>query len=301
METRSHTVLVGVVLALLLGALLFFILWLGRLGATNETEYQIVFQRSVQGLVDGSPVTLSGAPAGHVTSIATDPQNPYVVRVMVSLREDIGAIPGLTADLASNSFTGAAQIDLEIAEPGARRNMVVDAAGIPTIPAVEAGEGLLAGTPGDMVGNLSRTVQRLNDLLTDKTSEEIAERLERTNVRSAELAAAARTSDSFERVPIMVADFRQSAERAGEQARRLNETLGRTGRPKSAEIRTAIRDADRAIAQFDARTEGARTTLRGLTPAAARATQQVRALRGDLAPITESIRNVEQNGLIGGN
>lgn len=119
METRSNKFLVLVVTGFLLGTLLIFTLWLFDARDGDGNPYMIRFTGSVAGLEKGSPVTFSGVPAGHVTSIRFDKDDPSAVLVTVSLDPRIPIVAGVKASIARSALAGTANISLDGATSGA--------------------------------------------------------------------------------------------------------------------------------------------------------------------------------------
>src|SRR3546814_14502021 len=92
METRANYIMVGCFVLLLAFGLLGFVLWLAQFQFEEEyARYDIVFESSVTGLNEGSPVRYRGARVGEVLSVDLDPDRPTAIRVTL---EEIGRAPG---------------------------------------------------------------------------------------------------------------------------------------------------------------------------------------------------------------
>ncbi len=122
METRANHVWVGAVTLLLLAALAAFIIWLARLNAGDQKEYDIFFKQSVDGLAKGSAVTFSGVPVGQVTEIELWPTDPEFVRVRITLNKTVPILHRHARRRSRRSFTGVSKIQLD----GARRRCAAD-------------------------------------------------------------------------------------------------------------------------------------------------------------------------------
>ena len=146
METQSNKFLVLAVTSLLLGTLLVFTLWLFDARNEDGNPYLIRFTGSVAGLEKGSPVTFSGVPAGHVTSIRFDKDDPSAVLVTVSLDPRIPIVAGVKASIARSALAGTANISLDGATSGAPPIVAASDTELPVIPAKEGG---LLGGGGD--------------------------------------------------------------------------------------------------------------------------------------------------------
>ena len=72
METRANYILVGSFVLLLIAGLLAFVLWFARLQLDAEvSRFDILFEGTVTGLSEGSPVRYSGVRVGEVSSISS--------------------------------------------------------------------------------------------------------------------------------------------------------------------------------------------------------------------------------------
>ena len=175
METRSNHVLVGAVVLILLAMLALFIVWLARLGAGAEKEYDIFFQQSVDGLTKGAQVTYSGVPSGQVKQIQLWKPDPNLVRVRISVDPDTPILQGTFAS-AQCSFTGTCTVMLD----GAKKNTAPITCpadgepgpgcryGVPEIPPKPGGIGALLASAPQLLENVSNLTAKLTDLLSDK-------------------------------------------------------------------------------------------------------------------------------------
>ena len=101
METRANHIWVGTVTLALLAVLAAFIIWIARLGQTNQQEYDVFFKQSVDGLSKGSAVSFSGVPVGQVKTIELWKKDPSFVRVRISLN----AVPRSRSSEKRRPFT----------------------------------------------------------------------------------------------------------------------------------------------------------------------------------------------------
>src|SRR3546814_2638570 len=88
METRANYIMVGCFVLLLAFGLLGFVLWLAQFQFEEEyARYDIVFESSVTGLNEGSPVRYRGVRVGEVLSVDLDPDRPTAIRVTLEVQE----------------------------------------------------------------------------------------------------------------------------------------------------------------------------------------------------------------------
>ena len=113
METRSNHVLVGtIVLALLVGVLLFTV-WLAGLSAKTNNCFDIYFSQGVGGLSKGTQVNYAGVPVGEVEKISLLPNRPEFVWVRVEVDSEAPILQGTTAQIKGVGFTGVSEISLD--------------------------------------------------------------------------------------------------------------------------------------------------------------------------------------------
>src|SRR3546814_2605262 len=94
--------MVGCFVLLLAFGLLGFVLWLAQFQFEEEyARYDIVFESSVTGLNEGSPVRYRGVRVGEALSVDLDPARPPPFRVTLEVqqRTPFHAVSGATLDL----------------------------------------------------------------------------------------------------------------------------------------------------------------------------------------------------------
>ena len=158
METRAaYAVVGGFVLALIAG-LVVAALWLAHAQfAQGNTRYEIYFASVSTGLVEGSPVRISGVQVGRVVGVALDPQNGGRVRVTVEVGSDAPVRSDSVASIEITGITGNAAVEIS---PGS-----------PAAPALQVSEGqrypIIWSRDSEIlkvVANLPELLARLTDL-----------------------------------------------------------------------------------------------------------------------------------------
>jgi len=86
--TRSNRLLVFLVVGTLLATLAVFAFWLMTAKSPDGRDFVIRFSDDVRGLKSGASVTYAEVPAGVVTDVRLDLQDPSVVLVTVRLESD---------------------------------------------------------------------------------------------------------------------------------------------------------------------------------------------------------------------
>jgi phospholipid/cholesterol/gamma-HCH transport system substrate-binding protein len=300
METRSNHVLVGgVVLALLIGTLLF-IVWLARLNNTDSKCFDIYFP-AVGGLNKGSTVSFSGVPVGQIERISLLPQRPEFVWVRIQVAAETPVLQGTTAQIKSVSLAGANEIQLDGAVKGSRPITQIGPQGCPVIPASSGGLGALLNSAPELLNRIQRLTERLTELLSDENQNAISDILE--NVEATTRVLRQRAPDLAD----AIGDARIAARNAGIAAQnvaRLADSTDRLvqeeGRPAAQDLRRAIAGVERATSNLDAMIADARPGVQNFTkstlPEANRLVRDLRELSQSLQGFSERL---EQGGIGG--
>jgi phospholipid/cholesterol/gamma-HCH transport system substrate-binding protein len=304
METRSNHVLVGsVVLALLVG-LLLFIVWLAGLSSTQKQCFDVYFQQGVGGLNKGSQVTFSGVPVGQITQISLLPDRPEFVWVRIEVNSDTPVLQGTSAEIKTVGFTAPPEIQLDGAVRGARPLTQPGPQGCPVIPSKSGGLGALLASAPELIDRIQRLTERMTELLNDKNQNAISDILE--NVKN--------TTDVLEeRAPEIadaIAEARIAARNAGIAAQRFsvladstNRLVTEQGQPAVEDLRKAIGSVERASANLDAAIADARPGIQNFSkqtlPEANRLVKDLRELSESLKTFSDRLNNDGVMGTLG--
>ncbi|HEX6141866.1 MAG TPA: MlaD family protein [Geminicoccaceae bacterium] len=113
MEIRASYLLVGTVVLALLAGLAAFSVWLVKADVNRAFDvYEIVFEGSVAGLQEGSPVRYRGIPVGRVGRIRIDPEDVQRVLATVELEPGTPVKEDTEAVLELQGITGIAYVEL---------------------------------------------------------------------------------------------------------------------------------------------------------------------------------------------
>lgn len=120
METRANYIMVGGFVLLLAFGLLGFVLWLAKFQFEQEFKrYDIVFETSVTGLHEGSPVRYRGVRVGEVLSVDLDPDRPTAIRVTLEVQNRTPVRADSVATLELEGLTGGRYVLLSGGSPSA--------------------------------------------------------------------------------------------------------------------------------------------------------------------------------------
>lgn len=310
METRSNHVLVGAVVLMLLALVVLFTVWLARIGTGETHEYDIFFKQAVDGLNPGSAVTFSGVPSGQVKEIAFWPQDPQLVRVRITVKEDVPILEGTTASI-QGSFTGPSNIQLDGAVKGAPpidcphdNPQASCPLGVPVIPTKPGGLGALLNSAPKLLERLSTLTERLTELLDDKNQASITGILANTNRLTKALAdRAPDIAATLAETRVTIQKAGDAAEKIGDLAKTTNGILADDIRPTVANLNRAIGAAQHSMETLDATLGDARPGLQSFSrktvPEVGQLVQDLREMATSLSAVAEKLNHDGASGILG--
>lgn len=188
METKANYVIIGAFTFAVAVAAVLFGLFAARFATDRAWDhYEILFNESVIGLSDGSPVLYNGVSVGRVTEIDLNPEDVRQVLVTVEIDADVPIYTDTVATIRLTGLTGTAAIQLSggtpdtslLSEANAGRLPRIDAVASPLTRLLESSEGIVV-TANDVMNRLSR-------LLSDDNVARVGETLAAVERFSAEL------------------------------------------------------------------------------------------------------------------
>lgn len=304
METRANHIWVGTITLALLAVLAAFIIWIARLGQTNQQEYDVFFKQSVDGLSKGSAVSFSGVPVGQVKTIELWKKDPSFVRVRISLNDDVPVLLGTTATIQSG-FTGVSNIQLEGAVRGAPPLTEAGPEGVPVIPTKRGGLGELLNTAPVLLERLATLTERMTTVFSDKNQQSIENILTNTDRLTGQLA---NSSPEVQRTMVELQKTlleAQVALKSFEQiAANTDATLNGEGKQMLQQFRTSLKSIEKTSDTLNATLADARPAARQLNettlPQAEAAIRDLRATTRALRDLTEKVNDQGAAALLGG-
>ena len=304
METRANHIWVGTVTLALLAVLAAFIIWIARLGQTNQQEYDVFFKQSVDGLSKGSAVSFSGVPVGQVKTIELWKKDPSFVRVRISLNDDVPVLLGSAATIQSG-FTGVSNIQLEGAVRGAPPLTEAGPEGVPVIPTKRGGLGELLNTAPVLLERLATLTERMTTVFSDKNQQSIENILTNTDRLTGQLA---NSSPEVQRTMVELQKTlleAQVALKSFEQiAANTDATLNGEGKQMLQQFRTSLKSIEKTSDTLNATLADARPAARQLNettlPQAEAAIRDLRATTRALRDLTEKVNDQGAAALLGG-
>lgn len=291
METRANHVWVGVITLALLAALAAFIIWIGRLNAIEQNEYDVFFKQSVDGLARGSEVTFAGVPAGQVKRIELWRTNPEFVRVRIAIDSSVPILIGTTATV-QGSFTGVSKIQLEGAVRDAPSITEIGPEGVPVIPTKPGGLGEILSNAPLLLERLATLTERMTMLLSDKNQASLAGILENTNKITKDVAEATPLLDDT------MEDLRATLGQANKSLAAFEQLMSSTDKLLVEEGSSLATELRKTLVSVNGTTAALEKTLINAQPAAAQLSTSTlpaaEATLRDLQAASRTLRNVTE-------
>ncbi|MFS2112345.1 MlaD family protein [Sphingomonas sp. Sphisp140] len=310
METRSNHVLVGAVVLILLAVLALFIVWLARLSGGNEREYDIFFRQAVDGLNPGSAVAFSGVPSGQVKAIEFWKPDPQLVRVRITVKDEVPILEGTTATIQS-SFTGPSTVQLEGAVKGAppircprQHPEAACPLGVPVIPTKPGGLGAIFSSAPKLLERLTTLTERLTELISDKNQTSIAGILANTNRLTDALAdRGPEIAATLAETRIAIQKFGVATEQIGQLAATTNGVVAEDVKPTIANLNKTIASAKKSMETLDAMLGDARPGVQAFSkktvPEIGQLIQDLRQMAQSLSSVADKIDQGGASSLVG--
>ncbi|HMD75126.1 MAG TPA: MlaD family protein [Steroidobacteraceae bacterium] len=226
MDRDANYVAVGAFVLLVIAMAVAFVFWY-----TNQAEkrsyqrYEIYFQGSVSGLVNGAPVRYLGVNVGTVKRMSVDVGHRDRDRVLVIA--DIDARTPLDnrtlASLNLQGVTGLLYIDLQQDPNAAIAGPLAPGAEYPAIRSTPSQWDLLLNNLPALAVRMVGAVDRFDQLLSDANIKAVRKALENASLASERLPATVRGMED------MAADMRSAAHEVREAAGNLQSFTASTG------------------------------------------------------------------------
>ena len=304
METRSNHVLVGtVVLALLVGVLLFTV-WLAGLSTKRTNCFDVYFSQGVGGISKGTAVNYSGVPVGKVEKISLLPNRPEFVWVRIEVDGEAPILQGTTAQIKGVGFTGASEISLDGAVKGGKPIDQAGPQGCPVIPSGSGGLGALLNSAPELLDRIQRLTERLTEMLSDKNQNSIADILENFDKTSKVLAdRAPDLAKAIGQAQVAAQNAGIAAQRVGILADSTNRLVNEQGKPAAEDLRKAIASVQRAGDNLDTVVSEAKPGLNNFTkstlPEANRLVHDLRDLSSSMQGFSDRLNQGGVGSVLG--
>lgn len=242
MENRSHALIAGLFTVILLLAAALALWWFSGTRELTHT-YLLETRGSVTGLNPQAQVRYRGIRAGKVRDIRPDADDPGLLLVEISLGRQYRLTDRTTVKLNQQGITGLAYVMIEEGEEGSGTPLPVDGTGrLPIRPGLFE---TLGDKAGDIIAQMAVLTARLNALLDERNTRNIARTLDNL----------AMASEGLKEAPRIMAALRAALSDANlgrlqTILAHLEKTAGEAA-PLTAEARILVTTMNRLAQRFD--------------------------------------------------
>ncbi|MBL37479.1 MAG: ABC transporter substrate-binding protein [Xanthomonadales bacterium] len=173
METKANYVVIGAFTFTIAIAAVLFGLFAARYATDSAwNHYQILFNESVIGLSDGSPVLYNGVNVGRVTELDLNPDDVRQVLVTVEIEAQVPVHRDTVATIRLTGLTGTAAIQLTGGTPGSALLKPTNG-DPPQIPSVSSPLNRLLESSEGIVVTANKVLNQLDALFSDDNVERV--------------------------------------------------------------------------------------------------------------------------------
>lgn len=188
MESRVNYTAIGVFILLFSVALVAFAFWLGKYNQDERQyrRYKVYMTESVSGLALEAAVKFQGVDVGKVESIQINPHNSEEVELTLKIKKETPIKTDSNAILKFYGITGLAFIEIA----GGSRHAPLLSNGKDTVLTIPSSPSLirrLDESLGNVASKLSTTLDRANQLLSEKNIDNVAQTLEHLRSLTAQI------------------------------------------------------------------------------------------------------------------
>ncbi len=291
METRANYLIIGVFVLGVLGMLLGFIYWMGNdASGPQGKNYYVLFDGSVQGLTEASPVLFNGIRFGAVRSIELVPEDTRKVRALISVRNDTPVRTNSRARISQQGLAGWVAMEVTPGTPDAPLLEAKINEKYPVIYADPGSGGLLSGV-SDAAGQANALMVRLNNLVANN---EDSLRHTITNIESFTTTLAERKEDAA----AFVQELRSLTERLDKMAVKIDAAVDRVAGAASDNPDSVVSQVQQTAISFRQLAEKLDKSLgdrsAALTLQAERSLHEFELLMKDTRHLADSLDHVVQ-------
>ncbi|NMT64797.1 MlaD family protein [Marinobacter orientalis] len=296
MEPRAHHVLIGLFTLIFLASALLFALWLGKTSADREYSwYEVIFNRGVSGLTEGSPVKYSGIEVGDVYELRLDPEDPRNVRALIRVYSDVPIKEDTRAGLALTNITGSMSIELKGGKPESR-TLDGDRKSPPEIQAEPSALNTLMASSEKLFAKLDEVLSNANAMISPENARNLTDSLENIEAISSGLLEQrqelSRLVASFDQLSGQTEATLETFRRFGLTANSLLDNEGRQLFTTAQSAMDSLEATTTRLEQLTARNEGALDQgMRG----AAELAPAMRELRNTLRSLNNVVYRFEDD------
>jgi len=244
METRANYFIIGVFVLGVMGLLLGFIYWMKNdASGPSGKNYYVIFDGSVQGLTEASPVLFNGIRFGAVRSIDLLPEDTRKVRAVITVRNETPVRTNSRARITQQGLAGYTAMEVTPGTPDAPMLQAKAGDQYPVIYADPGSSGSLLAGVSDAAGQANALMVRLNNLVANN-EESLHHSIQ--NLESFSNMMAERKDD----VAAMVQDLRALTGRLNEISVKVDAAVDRLAGSASDHPDSAVSQVQQAATSF---------------------------------------------------
>lgn len=292
METRANHLVIGVFVLGVLGAILAFIYWIRNdATGTSGKNYHVIFEGSVQGLTEASPVLFNGIRFGAVRSISIVTEDTRKVRALITVKNETPVRRNSRARIAQQGLAGLTALEITPGTPDEAMLTTKPGELFPVIFADAAGSASLMAGFQDAAGNANALLVRLNNLVANN---EDSLRATVKNIEQFTLMLNERKDD----LGVTIQEARALATRFNEMSKKLDVAIDNIAGAASENPNSVVAQVQQAATSFRQLAEKLDKTLGdkadGLTQQAQRGLREFELFMRDGRRLADSLDRVVQ-------
>lgn len=261
MEPRAHHVLIGLFTLVFLASALLFALWLGKTSSDRDYAwYEVIFDRGVSGLSEGSAVKYSGIEVGDVSRLSLDPEDPRNVRALIRVYSDVPIKEDTRAGLALTNITGSMSIELTGGTPEGR-TLEGSRSSPPTIHAEPSAIDSLMDTSEELFTKFDELLTNANAMISPENAANLTQSLENIDAISSGLLdqrdELSRLVTSFDQLSKQTETTLETFRRFGGTANSMLDNEGRQLFTTAQSAMNSLEASTTRLEELTARNEGA--------------------------------------------
>jgi phospholipid/cholesterol/gamma-HCH transport system substrate-binding protein len=166
MENRSHALLAGIFVILMIAAVIAASVWFSG-GSVDRTRYVLVSEGSVSGLNPQATVRYRGVSVGKVHDIRFDPDDSRYILIQIDVDRYVQLPKGVYAQLGYQGLTGLAHVQLHN-DSNQDGQLEIATDKLTRIPMRSSALDKIADSGQSLITNANEAIVRLNHLLGDE-------------------------------------------------------------------------------------------------------------------------------------
>jgi len=189
MERNANFIIVGVFGIISFLCLAGFAFWLGKYDVDTDRydSYKTYITESVSGLKTSSPVKLKGIDIGFVEDVTIDKNNPERIEVTFKVKKETPVKTDSFIVLNAQGIAGAGYLEIKGGTKETQTLKSVDKSERPVLKSQSSLLSKLSDQAEDILTDMSKTIVKVNKLVSDKNIDNISSSLDNFSQISSEL------------------------------------------------------------------------------------------------------------------